>query len=112
MKNSYDILADSNGLFWESMKVGQKELPKAVLKTGSEDDGGSLYTVKGEVYGKVCIGKYNGYDKAYFALDGGEEEVLSGAIDILCFQESKMVKTVSIEEKYVLIFLKILVGVN
>ena len=54
MKNSYDILADSNGLFWESIKVGQEQLPKAALKTGSEDDGGSLFTVKGEVYGKVC----------------------------------------------------------
>ena len=84
VKPQYDVLVASQGLFWESITVGQ--LPADSLKTGNEANGNALYTIKYKTEGKTYIGKYNGNDKAYYVEDGKEKELTSGKMRILCFR--------------------------
>ena len=104
IKDTYDVLAASNGLFWKDINVGG--LPRDSLKTGNEANGNALYSVKCKIAGKRYIGKYNGNDKAYFGVDGKEKEITSGEMKILCFRESSPEKTVSNETEYFYCFLR------
>ena len=95
----YEVLTSSNGLLWKSITVGQ--LPPDALKTGKEQNGNALYTVKCKISGKTFIGKYNGNDKAYVADDDKEKEILSGEMKILCFRDSLLKKNVSVHTAYI-----------
>ena len=92
---NYEVLANSSDLHWKSIIVGG--LPADALKTGEEANGSALYTVKYVVSGTKYIGKYNGFDKAYFVIDGKEKEILSGELKILCFREFMQKEKVSMK---------------
>ena len=92
--SNYEVLSASDALFWKPIIVGG--LPEFALQTGNEANGNALYSVKYEVSGKKYLGKYNGFDKAYFVIDHKEKEILNGEMEILCCAESVEKKSVSI----------------